>query len=84
MRILPCTCLLVVGEGTDKRKRVVTRGFSELIQQQCDDKASSIDLLTIKCVYVYATCIERVPGPAGHHAASCEVFIGKGSGYSSD
>ena len=34
---------------------------------------------------MYATCIERVPGPVGHHAASCELFIGKAcSLYSND
>ena len=30
------------------------------------------------------TCIKRVPGPAGHHAASCELFIGKACLYSND
>ena len=29
-------------------------------------------------------CIERVPGPADHHAASCELFIGKACLYSND
>ena len=33
---------------------------------------------------MYATCIERVPGPVGHHAASYELFIGKASVYSND
>ena len=66
-----------MGEGTDKRNRGAVRGFRELTYHQSDDGASSINLLTIKCVYSYATCTERVPGPAGHHAASCEPFIGK-------
>ena len=35
-------------------------------------------------VFMYATCIERVPGPVGHHAASCELFIGKACLYSND
>ena len=30
------------------------------------------------CKGTYAMCTERVPGPTGHHAASCEPFIGKG------
>ena len=30
---------------------------------------------------MYATCIERVPGPVGHHA---ELFIGKACLYSND
>ena len=30
------------------------------------------------------TCIERVPGPAGHHTASCELFIGKACLCSND
>ena len=29
-------------------------------------------------------CIERVPGPAGHHTVSCELFIGKACLYSND
>ena len=33
---------------------------------------------------MYAMCIERVPGPVGHHAASCELFIGKACLYSND
>ena len=28
--------------------------------------------------------IERVPGPAGHHAVSCELFIGKACLHSND
>ena len=29
-------------------------------------------------------CIEGVPGPAGHHAASCELFIGKACRFAND
>ena len=29
-------------------------------------------------------CIERVPGPAGHHAVCCELFTGKACLYSND
>ena len=78
MRILPWTFLIVVGKGTDKRNRGAARGFRELTYRQSDDGASSINLLAVECVCIYATCLERVPGPAGHHAASCELFIGKG------
>ena len=53
-------------------------GFRGKTQGQSDDEASLISLLTIYCVYIYATYIERVPSPAGHHAASCETFISKG------
>ena len=67
-----------MGEGTDKRNRGAARGFRELTYRQSDDEASLINLLPIECVYIYATCNERVPGPAGHHAASREPFIGKG------
>ena len=35
-------------------------------------------------LYLCYTCIERVPGPAGHHAAICEQFIGKACLYSND
>ena len=67
-----------MGEGTDDRSRGAARGFRKLTYQQRYDGASLINLLAIECVYIYATCIQRVPGPAGHHAASCEPFIGKG------
>ena len=33
---------------------------------------------------MYAMCIERVPGPVGHHAAGCKLFIGKACLYSND
>ena len=66
-----------MGEGTDKRNRGAARGFRELTYQQSDAGASSINLLAISCVFIYATCIERVPGPADHHAARYEPFIGK-------
>jgi len=29
-------------------------------------------------------CTDWVPGPAGHHAASCELFIGKACWCSND
>ena len=70
-----------MGEGTDKRNRGAARGFRELTYRQSDDgPASLINLLAIECVCNNATCLERVPGPrpAGHHAASCQPFIGKG------
>ena len=35
-----------------------------------------INLVAILRVYIYATCIERLPGPAGHHAVSYELFFG--------
>ena len=34
-----------------------------------------INLVAILRVYIYATCIERVPGPADHYAVSCELFF---------
>ena len=46
VQILSWTCLIVVGKGTDKRNRGAARGFRELTQQQSDDCASSINLLT--------------------------------------
>ena len=67
-----------MGKETDKRNRGAARGFRELTYRQSDDGASLINLLAISCVFIYATCIERVPGPAGHHAARYEPFIGKG------
>ena len=67
-----------MGEGTGDRNRGTAHSFRELTYRQSDDGASLINLLAIECVYIYATCIERVPGPADHHAASCEPFIGKG------
>ena len=67
-----------MGEGTDDRYRGTARGFRELTYQLSEDQASSINLLGISCIYIYVTCIERVPGPGGHHAASCEPFVGKG------
>ena len=45
--MLPWTCLIVVGEGTDKRKRDATHGFRELTKGQSDDGASPINLLAI-------------------------------------
>ena len=65
-----------MGEGTDRRNSGTARGFRELTYRQSDGGASLINLLAIECVNIYATCIERVPGPVGHHAASCEPFIG--------
>ena len=67
-----------MGEGTDDRYRGTAHGFRELTYQLSEDQASSINLLGISWIYIYVTCIERVPGPAGHHAASCEPFVGKG------
>ena len=64
-----------MGEGTDKG---TARGFRELTYQQSDDGVSSINLPAIECICIYAMCLERVLGPADHHAASCEPFIGKG------
>ena len=73
-----------MGKGTDDRNRGAACGFRELTYRQSDDGASSINLLAIECIYIYTTCIERVLGPADHHAASCEPFIGKGCLCSSD
>ena len=67
-----------MGEGTDKRNRGAASDFRELTYRQSNDGASSIILLSTKWIYIYATCADRVPGPAGHHSASCEPFIGKG------
>ena len=67
-----------MNEGTDKRYRGATCSFRESTYQQSDDEVSSINLLAIECIYIYATSIERVPGPAGHHAGSYELFIVKG------
>ena len=44
-------------------------------------RALNLNLNKITGQTVY---IERVPDPAGHHAVSCEVFIGKGCLYSND
>ena len=67
-----------MGKGNDDRNRGATRGFRELTYRQSDDGASLINLLAIQCIYIYVKCIERVPGPADHHAVTCEPFIGKG------
>ena len=47
-----------MGKGTDKRNRSATHGFRELTYRQSDDGASSINLLAIEYVCIYATCLE--------------------------
>ena len=51
-----------MGEGTDKRNRGAARGFRELTYRQSDDGASSINLLAIECICIYATCFEGYKG----------------------